>query len=157
MTDIRVRRARLSDLSRLGQLSRDGAEADYQLHPPEVRALIARRHSTKPLLFALIRTGRVILVGEVAGKVQGLLVGTPNSDGVGVVQWLYVAPGGRSHGMARRLLSSFEDIARQSGSHKLMAWTEIASGYYQKIGWTEEVKLPNHWWGKDFSIVAKYL
>lgn len=154
---VKIRRAAFSDLPALSRLSRQGAEEDYQLHPPKVRQIIAERHSARPMLLAMLRGGRAIIVAETEDALIGLLVGTPNSDGVGVVQWLYVAPEGRGGGVAGKLLESFEKAAKAAGSHKLMAWTEVAAAYYKKIGWVEEVKLPNHWWGKDFSIMGKDL
>jgi ribosomal protein S18 acetylase RimI-like enzyme len=149
-----IRSARLSDLAALDSLSRHASKTAYGFYPDHIQRQIARRNSWRPLLTGMLLRRRTVLVCFEDGRPVGLLIGTPDNDGVGVIQWLYVHPDVRGRGSARQLIDEFERRLPLS-VHKMMVWTEIAADYYRKLGWDEAVKLDNFWWGEDFTILTK--
>ena len=155
---MKIRGARLFELPAISRQVVRAAGDDYGFYPNDVQRIIAERNGLRPLFAAWRHPNRRILVSvDKYGIIQGQLIGTYNADDVAIVHWLYVAPEGRKCGLARKLLRQFESEVRIWGVKKMMLWTEIAPGYYQKIGWIQEAKLPNHWWGQDFYVFSKYL
>jgi GNAT superfamily N-acetyltransferase len=150
-----IRPAKILDLKKLDQLSKQAASRDYGFYSRPVQQAIAARNSWQALLIGHLTRRRNILVAQHQGCPVGFLVGTPNNDGVAIVHWLYIDPEFRGGGMARELLDDFERRLAGVPVHKIMLWTEIAAGYYRRIGWEEVAVLPNHWWGKDFSLFVK--
>jgi GNAT superfamily N-acetyltransferase len=149
---LNIRPASFSDLPKLAQLSRQGAETDYHFYPPPIRRQIAANHNLRRLLAGKIRRQLILVAGR---PPLGFISGSPNINQVAVINWLYVDPSARSQGLARSLLAEF-DSQLESSVHKIMLWTEIAPDYYRHLGWKEEARLPNHWWGRDFWIFSKY-
>jgi GNAT superfamily N-acetyltransferase len=150
---MQVRLAGLVDLPRLAELSKQASATDYGFYPQPIQRQIARSHDITRLLVGSIRRGQLILT---AGRpAVGFITGSPNINRVAVINWLYVHPSARGQGLARQLLDDF-DRRLDPSVHKVMLWTEIAPDYYRHLGWQEEAKLPNHWWGRDFFIFARY-
>jgi GNAT superfamily N-acetyltransferase len=155
---MKIRGARFVELPAISRQVERAVAEDYGFYPPGVRRTIAARNGWRPLFATWRHPNRRILVAvDKFDVIQGQLIGTYNADDVAIVHWLYVAPEGRKGGMARKLLGQFESEVRLWGVEKVMLWTEIAPGYYEKIGWVQEAKLPNHWWGQDFYVFSKYL
>lgn len=152
-----VRQAKILDLRKLGRLSRRAAEGDYGFYPHPVQETIAARNSWRALLVGHITKRRCVLVAADKGQPVGFLVATPNNDGVAIIHWLYVDPLARGGGIAKQLLDQFEGSLSVAGVHKVMLWTEIAAGYYRRLGWEEVAVLQDHWWGKDFSLLTKQI
>jgi len=133
-------------------------DEDYAFYDKKVQKVILDRNSLWHLLVAKIRQNRIILTGSNReGNIIGVLLGAVSLDGVGVVNWLYVLPEYRKKGLAGKLLSKVEKEFLQKDCHKVVVTTEIASGFYRKIGYKKEGLLKNHWWGKDFYIFSKVL
>lgn len=149
-----IRPAKFSDLLQLGRMAKDAASSDYSIYSLRQQQVIAKRNGAMALLRALAGQSRPVLVAE-QGKIVGVLAGVSDIDSVAIVNWLYVSPEYRGQQVAQKLLKAFE-IQLPANVHKMMVWTEIAGDYYQKLGWKKEAVLPNHWWGKEFVILAKY-
>jgi hypothetical protein len=43
------------------------------------------------------------------------------------------------------------------GCHKITLTTEIASDFYEQLGYVKEGLLKKHWWGQDFAVMSKVL
>lgn len=146
------------DIFKLPPMFRKAVYEDYAFYDKKVQKTILNRNSLWRLLTAKLNNNRIILTGSNrGGDVVGVLLGAVGLDGVGVVNWLYVLPEYRKEGLARKMLSKVEKEFLQRGCHKLVVTSEIASGFYRKIGYKKEGLLKNHWWGKDFYIFSKVL
>lgn len=146
------------DVFKLPSMFHKAVNEDYAFYDDSVRKLILERNSLWHLLTARINPKRIILTGNKKGSGHiGIILAAVNSDGVGIVNWLYVLPKYRKKGIAHMLLSEVEKKLLQRGCHKLVVSTEIAYKFYRKIGYAQEGKLKNHWWGKDFYIFSKFL
>ena len=155
---MKIRPAKLTELPIVSRGAARAVREDYGFYPIGVQRTISARNSLLPLFAAWRHPNRQILVAvDEWGIIHGQLIGTYNADDVAIVHWLYVAPEGRKGGVARQLLAEFENEVRLWNVPKIMLWTEIAAEYYHKIGWTEEAKLPDHWWGETFYVFSKYL
>lgn len=142
----------------LPTLFRKAVNEDYAFYDKKVQKAILDRNSLWHLLVAKLRQNRIILTGSNReGNIIGVLLGAVSLDGIGVVNWLYVLPEYRKKGLAGKLLSKAEKEFLQTYCHKVVVTTEIASGFYRKIGYKKEGLLKNHWWGKDFYIFSKVL
>ena len=68
---------------------------------------------------------------------------------------MYVAPGHRGAGHARRLIGELEDYARANGIGRLSLYTAVAVGLYLKCGWHPTEAFERS--GRTFSIMQKQL
>lgn len=154
---IKLRRADILDLPRIARLTHQVVKRDYDFYPPEIRRKIISRYTGRAMASSMIRGRRQVLLAETSNNLAGILVTTANIDGVAVVHWLAVGARHRGQGIAQQLLDNFEQQLVAHPVHKIMLWTEVAAGYYEKIGWRKEAVLPNHWWGQEVSLLVKYL
>jgi len=155
---ITIKEPGIFDVFKLPQLFYKAVDEDYAFYNKKVRKAILDRNSLWHLLAAKLNKDRVILTGSNReGNIIGVLLGAVSLDGVGVVNWLYVLPEYRKNGLAGKMLSKVEKEFLQKDCHKLVVTTEIASGFYRKIGYKKEGLLKNHWWGKDFYIFSRVL
>lgn len=157
MPKVNIRPARLTDLAPIARLTRQVVKRDYAFYSPAIQGVIIRRYTGRALASSMVRGKRLVLVARTEPKLIGVLVTTANSDGVAVVHWLAVHEADRSQGVGTKLLTEFEKRLKGLPVHKIMLWTEVASLYYEKLGWAKEAVLPNHWWGQEVSLLAKYL
>lgn len=155
--NINIRRADILDLPRIAKLTHKVVRRDYKFYSPDIRRKIISRYTGRALAASMIRGRRQVYIAESPINLAGVLITTANIDGVAVVHWLAVRPNLRGQGIAQDLLGAFEDRLKPLPVHKIMLWTEVAAGYYEKLGWTKEAVLPNHWWGQDVSLLCKYL
>lgn len=146
------------DVFKLPPMFRKAVYEDYAFYNKKAQKTILDRNSLWHLLAAKLNKDRIILTGSNReGNILGVLLGSLSLDGVGTVNWLYVLPEYRKKGIARKMLSKVEKDFLKRGCHKLIVTSEIASGFYRKIGYKREGLLKNHWWGKDFYIFSKFL
>ncbi len=151
-----VRVAKLRDVNGITRLARESITKAYNFYPPDIKRQLTARNSRSSLAKTILLKRRLILAAIYDGKILGYLIGQPNTDGIALVYSLYVSDDHRTKGLGRLLLNDFE--ARLGGGvKKIMVWTEIAPDYYRKLGWAEEAKLSDHWWGQDWVIFSKSL
>lgn len=155
---ITIKEPEIFDVFKMPRMFYKAVDEDYAFYDKKVRKAILDRNSLWHLLAAKLNQDRIILTGSNRkGNIIGVLLGAANLDGVGTVNWLYVLPEYRKKGIARKMLSKVEKEFLQKGCHKLVVTSEIASGFYRKIGYKKEGVLKNHWWGEDFYIFSKFL
>ena len=157
MAGIKVRPATWWDLPASLRQTVASVRQDYGFYPPSVQQQIMARNSLGSLARTKLHRNRLILAAVYQGQLAGQLIGVLDSDNVAIINWLFVDPALRGGGVGRALLEDFEARLRDLPVHKMMLWTEVAAEYYKKLGWIEEAVLPRHWWGQDFSVLAKYI
>lgn len=154
---IRISEPGLLDVLGLPRLFHKAINEDYGFYNTQVQKVLLERNSWRRLLIAKLKSNRIIQTSYKGNICVGVLLAAVNSDGVGVVNWLYILPKYRKEGVARRMLSRVEKELLKRNCHKLSVTTEIASEFYRKLGYIEEGVLKNHWWGKDFYTFSKVL
>ena len=154
---IKIRIPSLVDVFYLPVLFFRAIQEDYQFYDSSVRNRIKKKNSLRRLLVAKLRKRRLVLVAYSHGRRVGILLGSSNPSGVGMVNWLYTLPEFRKKKIGRRLLEKAENDFLNRGCHKITLTTEVAPEFYRRIGYTEEGILRKHWWGKDFYIFSKAL
>lgn len=83
------------------------------------------------------------------GKVYG---------GVTMSSWIAVIPEYQNQGIAKKLLSLWEDWALNNGAHAIQIWTRDKNiAYYEKRGFTYSGKFPNAWFGMTTNLLYKTL
>jgi putative acetyltransferase len=79
------------------------------------------------------------LVAEIEGEAVGCIGLMPIVDGVGEIKRMYVRPDHRGHGIARRLITSVEAVARHRGATALRLATGSrqpeAIALYESLGY----------------------
>lgn len=74
-------------------------------------------------------------LAELDGAIVAWAALTPPSDGVAVLDHLWVAPGAMGHGLGSRLFLIAKDRARELGAKRLEWGAEPnAVGFYEKVG-----------------------
>ncbi len=118
-----------------------GASVNFILPFPQSDAEAWWRRAVLP---ALAEGERRLLVargadGAILGTVQLAFAAQPNQPHRAEVTKLLVAPEARRRGVARALMRSLEDLARQSGRRLLLLDTvegSDAQRLYEALGWT---------------------
>jgi len=145
----------------LAQTVQDGASVGFLA--PVQRATAEKYWSG---IFDALASGRTLWVAEegaeVVGSVQLELCGKENGLHRAEVQKLFVLPGHRGKGIARRLMAELEAFARSQGRSLLVLDTlagSVAEAVYQKMGWQRAGQIPRYAadpWGKLFPTVFYY-
>jgi GNAT superfamily N-acetyltransferase len=110
--------------------------------------------------FTSDQSGQVAVVAKLDGILAGmcLLVRSELEPCHPVSPWLaglYVAPEHRRHGIGRMLVRSIEDQARQRGNYRLYLYTDSATRYYERLGWTGVDQVD--WRGFSTTLMAREL
>ena len=150
-----IRPATYADLPAISRLASRSVTSDYGFYPAEVQRIIRARNSVRRLALTKLRRLRAIYVASVGERILGYLVATPNNDDVALVYSLYVSPEARGLGLGAGLIEHFEATAVRPPVRRMMVWTEIADGYYTRLGWRLAAELPDHWWGQTFYIFVR--
>jgi GNAT superfamily N-acetyltransferase len=80
--------------------------------------------------------------------------------GVCEINALIVSDAARGMGVGTTLMQKAEDLARSKNVHKIYLETGKgwkAEAFYQKIGYTVNTIMPNHYFGKDFVLYEKMI
>jgi GNAT superfamily N-acetyltransferase len=110
--------------------------------------------------FTSDQSGQAALVAKLDGVLAGtcLLVRSELEPCHPVSPWLaglYVAPEHRRQGIGRALIESIEDHARRRGNRRLYLYTDTATHYYERLGWTGVDQLD--WRGFLTTLMAREL
>lgn len=68
---------------------------------------------------------------------------------------LYVPPDFRRHGVATRLITEIETMAKQFGFDQIYLFTEDKTAMYSKLGWSELFR--EKYYGEEVSVMTKSL
>lgn len=147
----------LIDILSLPGLFRKAVHEEYKVYDRETRRRIVERHSLIHLLIARYKPGRTMLLALHDKTCVGVLLASHSSDGIGIINWIYVLPKYRKRNIAKKLLARVEKEFIKYNCHKLIVTTEVAQSFYRKIGYTQEAILKKHWWNKDFYLFYKSL
>ncbi len=154
---LRIVQPSLLDLLSLPRLFRKAVHEEYKVYDKKTRRRIVERHTLKHLLIARYKPGRIMFLALYDNTCVGVLLASHSSDGIGIINWIYVLPKFRKKNIAKKLLSRIEKEFVHFGCHKLIVTTEVAQAFYRKIGYLEEAVLKRHWWQKDFYLFYKFL
>ncbi|MES2035633.1 MAG: GNAT family N-acetyltransferase [Pseudomonadota bacterium] len=83
----------------------------------------------------------------VVGAIQLHPVGKPNGAHRAEIAKLMVHPRARGRGLAKQLMATAEQVARELGRRLLVLDTvegSVADGLYRRLGWTEAGKIPDY-------------
>ncbi len=92
------------------------------------------------------------------GRTVGYIFFNKIYGGVTMASWIAVIPEYQNHGIAKKLLSLWEDWANSKGAHALQLWTKDKNvPYYQKRGFVHAGKFPHAWFGLTTNLLYKTL
>jgi len=143
--DVRIRRGSVEDLPLTAELW-DRANKHYgRTLPNEYRGHVI----IESVAGRMTGDAGDLLIAEVAGKLVGMLLGSPVRedrgkgplvDGIAIVSWVAVDPGHWGLGIATRLLEDLLDLLSAKQFRRVILWTHQdnvrAQRMYERLGFT---------------------
>lgn len=113
------------------------------------------RFTLEALEQLIARDAQMVLIVEDGGRPAGFCLAT-DQHGPIWIDWIAVAPEIRGRGVARALLSTLIETARNRGAGRVwcdcLAINAGAIAMLEAAGFTRIAHLANHWWGQDYLL-----
>lgn len=151
-----IEKPSLKDIFSLPVLFEKAIVSDFAFYTDMVKKRILQKNSVHRLFIARLRKKRILFVAKINNECVGLIIASHNAN-IGIVHWLFVLPQHRSKKIGSSLLRKAEQSMKDLGCHKITLTTEIASDFYEQLGYVKEGLLKKHWWGQDFAVMSKVL
>lgn len=103
----------------------------------------------------IARDGRTTGLSAIVGSATGWHIG-----GVAKITDLLVAPSSRRRGIARAIVETFEQRARDARCHRTHAVTVASSEaerFWTAMGWSVSARLPDHYFRREHVVLTKLL